>query len=55
MGMSLADRIKIKPETAEALERILKRGNVAEVKREQGNIVVIEIERKVRDKTVITG
>ena len=30
--------------------RILKRGDVAEVKREQGRIVVIEIKRQVKIK-----
>jgi|GEM_PF-6081981 len=34
---------------------ILKQGNVAEVKREKDNVVVIEIKRKVRNKTAING
>ena len=34
---------------------ILKQGNVAEVKREKDNVVVIEIKRTVRNKTAING
>jgi len=37
------------------VEDIIKRGNVAEVKREQNKIVVVEIIRKVKNKTAITG
>lgn len=34
---------------------IVKRGNVAEVKREKDNIVVVEIRRQVKNKTAING
>lgn len=37
------------------IERILQRGNAAEVKREQGNLVVVEIKRQVIAKTAIKG
>lgn len=37
------------------IERILQRGNAAEVKREQGNLVVVEIKRQVVAKTAIKG
>lgn len=40
---------------ADEVIAILKRGNSAEVKREKGNIVVVEIKRKVKIKTVING
>ena len=38
-------------ETEEAILRIIKRGNSAEVKKENNKIVVVEIARKVRIKT----
>lgn len=41
--------------TQEAILKIIARGNSAEVKIEQGRIVVVEIDRKVRDKTVMNG
>lgn len=34
---------------------IIRRGNVAEVKREKDNIVVIEIKRQLKNKTAIKG
>jgi hypothetical protein len=38
-----------------AIETIIKRGNVAEVKKEKDNIVVVEIKRQVKNKTAIIG
>ena len=38
-----------------AIEAIIKRGNVAEVKKEKDNIVVVEIKRQVKNKTAIIG
>ncbi len=38
-----------------AVNEILKKGNVVEIKKEKDNYVVIEIERKVKIKTSITG
>jgi len=43
------------PETIAQIERIVKHGNIAEVKIERQNVVVVEIERRVRSKTAITG
>lgn len=37
------------------IESIIKRGNVAEVKKEKDNIVVVEIKRQVKNKTAIIG
>ena len=37
------------------ISNILKRGNTAEVKREKDNIVVVEIQRKVKNKTPVKG
>lgn len=42
-------------EVIEAISRILKRGNPAELKKENGKLVVVEIERKVKTKTSING
>lgn len=39
----------------DSVKEILKRGNVAEVKREKDNVVVIEIKRQVKNKTAING
>jgi hypothetical protein len=44
------------PEIWEEIQRILKRGNTAEVKKSGGQIIVVEIERKVKiKKTFATG
>lgn len=37
------------------VQEIIRRGNVAEVKREKDNIVVIEIKRQLKNKTAIKG
>ncbi len=42
-------------EVVEAINRILKRGNSVELKKENGKLVVVEIERKVKTKTSING
>lgn len=42
-------------ETIEFIMQILKKGNTAEIKREQGQLVVVEIQRKVKIKTPING
>lgn len=39
----------------DSVKEILKHGNVAEVKREKDNVVVIEIKRQVKNKTAING
>ena len=38
-----------------SVKEILQRGNVAEVKREKDNVVVVEIKRQVKLKTAIKG
>ena len=45
----------INAEVIEAISRILKEGHSAELKRENGKLVVVEIERKVKTKTSING
>ena len=42
-------------ETIEISMQILKKGNSVELKREQGRLVVVEIQRKVKNKTPING
>lgn len=35
--------------------QIVKRGNSAEIKKENNKLVVVEVERRVKSKTSITG
>lgn len=42
-------------ETADLILSIMKRGNTAEIKKENDKIVVVEIQRRVRNKTPISG
>lgn len=46
----MAAETTITSETAKTIERILKAGNQAEVKIENGKVTVIEIKRKLRHK-----
>ena len=39
----------------EIILQAFKRGNTVELKREQGKLVVVEIQRKVKTKASITG
>ena len=44
------------PEIWDEIQKILKRGNTAEIKKTGGQIIVVEIERKVKiRKTLATG
>lgn len=43
------------PELADMILQILRRGNTVELKRENGNLVVVEIQRKMKTKTSIIG
>ena len=44
------------PEIWDEIQKILKRGNTAEIKKTAGQIIVVEIERKVKiKKTLATG
>lgn len=45
----------ITPEVIEVISKILKNGNSAEIKKEKGNLVIVEIKRKVKTKAVING
>lgn len=37
------------------INRILKKGNTVELKKVNGMLVIVEIQRKVKNKTSITG
>lgn len=51
--MNLNDTIT--PEITEMIARILKRGNTVELKKERGQLVIVEITRQVKNKTFIKG
>lgn len=53
--MNVCETIMSNEKVCHEIERILQRGNVAEVKREQGNLVVVEIKRQVIAKTAMKG
>lgn len=53
--MRESEKIAFAMKTTEILLRILKRGNSAEVKKENNKLVIVEIERRVRDKNSIIG
>ncbi len=37
------------------ISRILKKGNTVEIKKVNGTLVIVEIQRKVKNRTSITG
>ena len=43
------------PDVVEHIMQILKRGNTAEIKKEKDNIVIVELQRRVKNKTSING
>ena len=45
----------ISQEVIEEINRILKHGNTVELKRENGKLVVVEIQRKAKIKTSMNG
>lgn len=51
----MSEAVIVNKEVVEIISRILKRGNSAELKKENGKLVVVEIERKVKTKTSING
>lgn len=42
-------------EVVKEIDRILKKGNSVELKKERGKLVIVEIYRKVKAKTSING
>jgi hypothetical protein len=51
----LMDNKVFTAELQDAIMKIVKKGNSAEIKKENNKLVVVEIERRVRNKTSITG
>lgn len=47
--------ITLPPETVDAIVNIIEHGSAAEVKRERDTLVVVELSRKVRNKTDANG
>lgn len=43
------------PEVVDLIMQILKRGNTVEIKKENNKLVVVEIQRRVKNKTSIIG
>ena len=54
-GGGSVSRDAFTPEMLDAILQIIKRGNTAEIKKERDNLVVVEIDRKVKVKTPIIG
>ncbi len=42
-------------EVNDLIMKIVRRGNSAEIKKENNKLVIVEIERRVRNKTAING
>ena len=54
-GAIVNENILFTPEVVDLIMKILRRGNSAEIKKENNKLVIVEIERRVRNKTSITG
>lgn len=53
--MEIPNQTPTNEEWVQSVLEIIKRGNVAEVKREKDKIVIIEIKRQLKSKTAIIG
>ncbi len=53
--MSNKENSTFTPEVIDTINRILKRGDTVELKREHGKLVVVEIQRKAKIKASING
>lgn len=49
----MGEKVIFTPEMVDLIMKILRRGNSAEIKKENNMLVVVEIERRVRNKTSI--
>ena len=54
-GVIVNENILFTPEVVDLIMKIVRRGNSAEIKKENNKLVIVEIERRVRNKTSITG
>lgn len=55
MKKSTTQPLVMNNDWVEVVNNIIKKGGVAEIKKEKNNIVVIEIVRHVKNKTTING
>lgn len=51
----MGEKIIFTPEMVDLIMKILRKGNSAEIKKENNKLVIVEIERRVRNKTSIIG
>ena len=54
-GVIVNENILFTPEVVDLIMKIVRRGISAEIKKENNKLVIVEIERRVRNKTSITG
>nr|DAR34445.1 MAG TPA: hypothetical protein [Caudoviricetes sp.] len=54
-GVNVDENLVFTPEVIDLIMRIVRRGNSAEIKKENNKLVIVEIERRVRNKTSIIG
>ena len=54
-GVNVDENLLFTPEVIDLIMRIVRRGNSAEIKKENNKLVIVEIERRVRNKTSIIG
>mgnify|MGYP007119991863 CR=1 FL=1 len=45
--------MELHPKVIEEIEKILKNGNTVELKKEKGYIVIVEIQRKAKHKSIM--
>lgn len=53
--MNMGEKVLFTPEVVGLIMRIVRKGKSVEIKKENNKLVVVEIERRVRNKTSITG
>lgn len=51
----MGEKIIFTPEMVDLIMKILRKGNSAEIKKENNKLVIVEIERRVKNKTSIIG
>lgn len=45
--------VKLRPETVGAIEKILKKGNSAEIKRRKDDVIVLEVKKEIHNKQLL--
>jgi hypothetical protein len=51
----MMDKALMNPDVIKEIDAILKRGNTVELKKEKEYLVIVEIQRKAKNKTSIIG